>query len=192
MQEISLKISDMQFEFTPIAREMPIVPSHMNSPSYLQQRQGIILRFVVETDVGDGAFLDTPAIYDIFQIGTVREFDIHGNIIKGIVHSIEMEPISGTDSFYQVKLTLIEGQVVEMSEEVKEEWSKPLPKTPPPKPQPTFVVCINALGLEDQFTEGEEYEVIRTSGELTHVLNDDGEKVEVFSERFEKQTEVTV
>jgi hypothetical protein len=59
-----------------------------------------------------------------------------------------------------------------------------LPESTEIKPVDTKAICLDNLGLEDHFEVGKEYSVVWVTDEMWQVIDDHGERVEVFAERF--------
>jgi len=97
---------------------------------------------------------------------TVRGFNM-------IVEGIEPEIISDDRLFIDISLRPISQEEFIMA---KQNTKKKLPK----------MFCVLNLGLEDKITIGHEYEIISDDTEVFKIIDDNGNRIEVFKERFIK------
>ena len=170
----------MIFEHTPITSEV-VVPG---VPPFLRHDEQIKLSFIVELNGSS-----VKELYDEFPVGEEKDFDIKGHIIRGMINNMEIQPLSSNDDAFHVELSVIRAELVK---DAFETWAGAT-HLPPPKPgswkKDINVVCVSAIGLEDRFTEGGEYEARTSNSGFLTVWDDDGEQVEVFAERFTEKTE---
>ena len=193
MKEVTLKIHNMTYR---IEDSHPSMSSHvgihtnagptsrMLSP--IAEDRSLLLGFdVYDLDNIDG-------LHKMFPVGDFAEFEIDGCVVKGLVYSICPAEMLD-DGRLHVDIVMKHCELIEEPKKPKAKKTPRKKKEPEPKKpeDPTFeVVCINALGMEDSFDEGETYTARKHQNGFLVVWDAEGEELEVFAERF-KELETT-